>query len=126
MSKLSITRFIETSRFIATEAGQQLSDFITYMADFAEQSLRALRNGLTFGDNMNCLIVNATLQDQVAQVINSNNRTPFLIFHTSISTTTAISSLIWYNNSSNQLVVKPSFVGSPTDKIAVVLVLVFQ
>ena len=60
--KLFINRIIETSRFLSTDAGQQLTDFINYMADLAEQVVRTLRNGLTFGDNFSCSISDVELR----------------------------------------------------------------
>ncbi len=126
LAKLSITRFLETSRFLSTDAGKQLSDFILYVSDFAEQALRALRNGLTFADNVNCLVVNATLQHEKPQVINSNGRQPFLILHQTISTSTCITGLVNYQDQSNQLTVIPTFKGAPTGNVSVVLVLIFQ
>lgn len=125
MAKLSITRFLETSRFLATDAGKQLNDLIIYLSDFAEQTLRALRNGLTFQDNFNCQISAATLKHNVPQVISSPRR-PFAILHSTTSSTTAISSLVWFMNDQGQLTVIPEFKGAPADQQSVVLVLIFQ
>jgi hypothetical protein len=126
MAKLSITRFFEISRFLATEAGKQLSDFLIFASDFFEQVLRALRNGLTFADNMNCTVLNVTLQHEVPQVINSGGKTPFLILNRTISTSTTITGLVSYMDNNNQLVVVPTFKSAPSGDISVVLVLIFS
>lgn len=125
MAKLSITRLFEVSRFMSTEAGQQLHDLIVYLSDFAEQTLRALRNGLTFGDNFNCEIVTATLQHEVPQAISAKAK-PILIFANAVSSTTAVTGLVNYVNSQGNLIVTPTFKGAPTGQISVVLVLVYQ
>lgn len=126
MAKLSLTRFLEISRFLATDAGKQLADFITYVSDFAEQTLRALRNGLTFQDNFNSSVITTTLKHATAQPINTNNRQPYLILHATQSTTTAITSLVWAMNESSQLIVTPEFKGNPSDVQTVVLVIFFK
>ena len=70
--KLFISRIIETSRFLSTEAGQQLTDFINYMSELAEQTIRALRNGLNFSDNFSCKVVSLEVKTAVNQAIQAD------------------------------------------------------
>ena len=65
--KLTITRVLETAKVLATEAGQQIGDFISYMAEFVDQVVRALRNGLTFKDNFDCEVRLVSLLHNTAQ-----------------------------------------------------------
>lgn len=124
--KLTVTRILETSRFLATDAGKQLQDFITYFADFANQVLLSLRNGLTYTDNMNSAVVTVSLSHETAQVVYSGVTTrPLAIHHQTVSSVTAISCLVWSLNQAGQLTVTPTFKGSPSGKISVVLVIVF-
>jgi hypothetical protein len=124
--KLTISRLLETSKYLATEAGQQLSDFIQAMADLTENVVRILNNGLTFGDNFNCKVATLSLRNNVEQVVNTDGKRAIgVIVLQSISTTTAVQSLISYTNNSGQFVVKPSFVGSPTNTIDVNVAILF-
>lgn len=107
--KLTITRILETSRYLATQVGQQIPDFILYSADFFNQALLTLRNGITYADNMNASVVTVTLQHQIAQVVYNTSNRPLVIHHATVSSTAAISNLIWYVNSKNQLTVIPTF-----------------
>lgn len=67
---------LETSKFLATQAGQELNDLIVYLGDFAEQTIRALRNGLTFADNFNCKIIAAQMVHGVPTSIDTERKTP--------------------------------------------------
>ncbi len=76
MARLTLNRLLETSKFLATDAGQELNDFIVYVSDLASQTMSALRNGLTFADNMNCLVKTLTLTSGVSQIVDTGGKTP--------------------------------------------------
>mgnify|MGYP006933461297 CR=1 FL=1 len=59
--KLSIARVLETSKYLATDAGKQLEEFVTFVSDLSEQMIRSLRNGLTLRDNFDCQVVDVTI-----------------------------------------------------------------
>jgi hypothetical protein len=76
MARLTINRILETSKYLATDAGQQLADLITYIGDFAEQTIRALRQGLTFADNVKCLMPTVAVTSATATLVNLDGKTP--------------------------------------------------
>ena len=55
MAKISVSKIFELSKYLATKSGQELKDALIYLSEFAEVSLRTLRNGLTFRDNFDSL-----------------------------------------------------------------------
>lgn len=77
MAKITIQRIFETTKALSTEAGQSLADFINFNAQFAEITLRALRNGLTYADNIDCEIKIIEVSDDTLTVISlSGTRRP--------------------------------------------------
>lgn len=65
MARLTIARVFEASKILATEAGQQIRELVTYSSEAFEQIVRALRNNLTFEDNFRCRVVTVSLTDAV-------------------------------------------------------------
>jgi hypothetical protein len=65
MAKITIQRIFETTKALATEAGQSLQDFINFNAQFAELTLRSLRNGITYSDNFDCEIKKISISHNV-------------------------------------------------------------
>lgn len=77
MAKITIQRIFETTKALSTEAGQSLADFINFSAQFAEVTLRSLRNGLTYQDNMDCEIKTVELTHNTLTTISlSGTRRP--------------------------------------------------
>lgn len=133
MAKLSIQRLMEVSKLLATDAGQQLQDALTFLNDVSDQVLRALRNGLTFRDNFNCQIAEAELSHDVESLVNTgSNRAVGIIplrvsmSNNSGSTKSAVSALVWYINNQGKLTVKVSFSDAPTDSRKVQLLILFE
>ena len=124
--KLSLSRLLETSKFISTDAGQQLADFIEYVADLAENTIRALQNQLTFQDNFNAKVSLVSLKHNVEQIVNTDLKRPIgIIPLQTVSTTTGVDSIIWYINNSGQTVVKVGLVGAPAAAVDVTLAILF-
>lgn len=124
--KITVSRLLETAKLLQTEAGQQLSELIDYVNTGFEQIVRALRNGLTFSDNVNCKVSTVDLTHNVEQVVNSDSKTPFgIIPIRTLSTTTGIDSLAWYIDTSGRLVVKAGFTGAPSGVQKVTLIILF-
>lgn len=120
--KLSIPKLLETSKLLSTEAGQQLADLISYVSITLSQLIQSLRGGLTFEDNFDCLIQTVSLTHNISQVINRGSLSKTVssvVPMQAISTSTAITCLVWYLDSSNSLVVTPQFFGSPTSAVTV-------
>lgn len=127
MAKLSISRLLEASKLLATKSGQELADLINYVNDLADQTLRALRQGLTYQDNLKCELITATLKDGVEQTINYNGDTIVEVRAIrTISTQYGMASMLWYKNSANELTVKVGFTGGPTSTVETVLLVMYQ
>lgn len=127
MAKLSIQRLLEVSKLIATEAGAQLEEAITFLNDLADQTIRALRNGLTFRDNFNCIIQEASLQNEVESILNTGGKRPYGIIPLRvISTTVGLDSFYWHINEQNQTIVKVKFAGSSSESQRCVFVVLFE
>ena len=126
MAKITISRIFETSKILATEPGQILQDFINYMSQLAEQTLRNLRNGLTFADNFDCLISTVSLKDGVEQVINTSGRQPTGIIPLRVvSTAYGSAGLVWYIDETGATKVSVTFTNSPPTAQNVVLLILF-
>ena len=127
MAKISLQRLLEVSKLLATDAGSQLGELITFVNDLADQTLRALRQGLTLSDNINCLVQTIDLKHNVESVVNTNNNTPVAIIPARVySSATGINGFIWYVNSKSQTIVKATFIDAPTDTQKCVLIIHFN
>lgn len=126
MAKLSISRLLETSKLLSTEAGQQLREALVYLNDLADQVLRALRQGLTFEDNFKCKIVSVAFQNNQETIVYTDNPNIFGVLPIrTISTSYGIDSTLWFKNTNNELVVKLGLSGSPTEAVQVQLIVFY-
>ncbi len=121
--KITVTRLLEATKYLATQFGQEAPDFFSYMSEFVDNCVRALRNGLTFADNFDATIKPLTLTHNTAQVITlATGKTAVGILPLRVvSTTTGLDSLAWYYDQQNRLTVKAAFTGAPTDAQQVLL-----
>lgn len=126
MARLTIGRIFESSKALATEAGKQLTDFINDFADFREQVIRALRNGLTFKDNFNCIVSTVSLKHNTPQVINTNGQQPIGVIVLRSAKQIYNVTIAWELNDKSELSVLPTISGSPTSAIDVVLLIIFE
>jgi hypothetical protein len=127
MAKLSIQRLLEVSKLVATDAGQQLQEALTFLNDVSDQVLRALRNGLTFQDNFNCLVTESTLKhDTETQISTSGKRPSGVIPLRVLSTSSGIDGITWFLNNQGQLTVKIKFTDAPTESRKVQLLILFE
>lgn len=124
MAKITISRLLETSKILATKSGQELQDMITYFGDFSEQTLRNLRNGLTFFDNFNCSKKSVSLVHNTPQVVNTDGRSPYKV-ETTYQSAIPITGFGWYFNDKGETVVTALFSGSPTAAQNITLVIFF-
>lgn len=115
MAKISISRIFETSRALATKSGQELADVVGFVADLGEQSLRALRNGLTYGDNFDCEPKLVYLRNDFATVVSVQATKPVkeVRIRRFLDTRYPLTSWIWYTNATGNLTVKATFGSSP-------------
>lgn len=123
--KVTLTRLLETSKYIATEAGQQLADMITLLADFMDQGVRSLRNGLTFRDNFDAETKKLTLKDGVATTVAITKTVTGAIVTRTLSSTYSLATFAWYYDSNSKLTVKATFLPTPATTQAVDLEAIF-
>lgn len=127
MSKITITRLMEISKALQTEAGQQLVDVLQYLQGYVEQTLRALRGGLTFSENFKCDVLSVELENGTGQIVQSEN--PSNIYGVlplrSVSVENFFDSFGWYINDDNELVVQAEFVGAPTDPVTCTILVLY-
>ncbi len=135
MAKLTVSRLLEVSKLLSTEAGQQLQELITFVNDISDQTIRALRQGLTFDDNVNSKTATITLKDQTEQIVDTGGKTPWSVIPSRvISTVYGIAEFYWYMNNSGQLVVKIKYAvpitspvtAAPASSLSVVVLMLFN
>lgn len=125
MAKITIARLLETSKLLATEAGQQLSELITYMSDLSEQVLRTLNNNVTIRDNLSAKIATVSLKQNTEQVLNTDGKYPIWVAPARVvSNTYGVENFHWYINSANDVIVRIAFTGGPPSSTAYDVVLV--
>lgn len=125
--KLNIPRVFEKSKILSTEVGAQISEFVDFMADFVEQTTRALRNQVTIGDNMDAIISEVTIPHQTETVVYTNNKTPIGIHVIKVSSKDyGVDSLRWYIDEKNQTKVWIKYDAVPISDINVKLVIYFS
>lgn len=130
MAKITVSKIFELSRYLATRSGQELKDALIYLSEFAEVSLRNLRNGLTFRDNFDSIskIVALTSGTETAVSISGNRRpTCVLLCRVIDDTYYRIDAFGWKFSADGNVVVTVDFSGSPsaTEAISVELLLLF-
>jgi len=123
--KISLTRNLETAKILATEVGQQLRPFITYLAEFVQQVVQALLNGLTFSDNFDCEIKTVSLSSGQAQVIETKKTAKLVLVGRVFSQTHGLDAFAWYYDANSKLNVKATFTGSPDSALDVTIVVLF-
>ena len=124
MAKITISRIFETSKALATESGKELSEFITYTADVIEQTLRALRNGITFQDNANCITPTINVRHYIPQTVNTDSKTPWAVWVA--KSAMPVTSFYWKIADNGSLQVTISFLSTPTTEQEVALIILFK
>lgn len=125
---ISIAKLVEVSKFLATEAGGELREFIEYMGGMSEQVIRALKNGLTFRDNFDAEVLEVELTSGTAQIVGNKKTTvkpSGVLVQRVISSLYSLDAFLWYLDGQNKLTVKATFTGSPTDKVTVSLIVLY-
>lgn len=125
MAKLTINRILETSRFLATKSGQELADLITYLGDLAEQTIRALRQGLTFEDNVRCQVKTVTMESGVSTLVNTDGKTPIGIWPIKVvSGAEGYGAFSWSIGSDGRLSCEIDLVGGGTKADVTLIILI--
>ena len=128
MTKIAITAFLETSKFLATKAGAELGDFISYVSDLADQSLRTLRNGVGIRDNLDAAVKSVSVKHNTDTVVNTDGKVPLAIIPTYQlgSLANMISAFGWTINGSGQTVIRVKFDSATTAAVDISLVVLFS
>lgn len=130
MAKITVSRIFELSKYLATKSGQELKDALVYMSEFAEVSLRNLRNGLTFADNFDCETKTVSVRTNTEAKISlaSRKRASSVLIRRVVSDAFYIVEKFgWKYNADGDIVVTIVFSGSPasTLDISVELLILF-
>lgn len=127
MAAINVGRIFETSKILATKAGQEIRDFVDYSAAAFEQVVRALRNGLTFADNFDAKYIEVELVNDTVTGLNTGAKRPKLILPCQvISLAYGWDSFHWYIDGAGQTKCVMGFTGTPgTTQIKVVLLIVY-
>lgn len=116
MAKITISRIYELSKYLGTQAGKELQDPLTYMSEFAELTLRNLRNGLTFNDNLDCVTKRVTVKNNTETIVSiaSKKRAVRINIDRAIDDTFyVVTGFGWKFNTDGDVVIKVTFAGSP-------------
>jgi hypothetical protein len=114
MTQIKVSRLVEVGKILATKVGQEIPDFVQYVADLAEQVVRALRNGLSFTDNMDATFKTVSLVSGLTAAVNVGARRPVGIWPVQVvSTAHGWESFHWYIDGSGQAQVVMTFTGTP-------------
>jgi hypothetical protein len=127
MAKITIQRVFDTTKALATEAGQSLQDMIQFQAQFAEVALRALRNGLNYADNMDCEIRQLSLSHDTQTVLTVGNKRPTEIRQRRILDVghTLTQPIAWGFTAAGKPYVTASFSPTPTDPVSIEIIILY-
>jgi hypothetical protein len=116
MAKVNISRLFEVSRYLATPAGAQLKDALEYISSFATETVRTLKQGLTFGDNFDAEIKFISVLNNVETVVMPTKKgtvSQVMIRRVVDNVYYVVDKYGWKYNPSGDVVVKIVFDGSP-------------
>lgn len=122
MAKITISKIFELSKYLATKSGKELQDALIYLSEFAEVSLRNLRNGLTFRDNFDSQFKIVSLKSGVETIVAiPDNRRPSCVLVSRVVSDVYydVDSFGWKFSSEGNVVVSLTFSGSPPATLAV-------
>jgi len=125
--KLTTNRNFETSKVLETKAAQEtgIKDFIQFCSDAFSQIISALRNGLSFEDNMRCFSQQVDLTTGVGQEINTNGKTPLHAWISKPSYAYPLKSFGWKINDNGKLQVIATMDNSPTAPVTLTMLIFY-
>jgi len=130
VSKITVSKIFELSKYLATKSGQELKDALVYMSEFAEVSLRNLRNGLTFSDNFDCetkLVSVRTNTETKVSLANRKRPSCILVRRVISDVYYVVDKFGWKFGQDGDIVINITFGGSPaaTEQISVEILILF-
>ena len=123
--KISSAKLLDSAKLMATKIGREIPDFFTFVTEFTEQTIRALRNGLTFEDIFLCQQKTISLLHGQAQSVQTDQKVIGIIPLRLVSQTYLIRDFGWYYDDQGKLTVKANFDSDPGQALNVVIVLLF-
>jgi hypothetical protein len=131
MAKITISRIFEISKYLATKAGQELRDPLTYLSEFAEVTLRNLRNGLTFADNLDCEVKRVSVRNDLETIVSTSTSDSKRAVRITVDraidgTYYVVNSFGWKYNANGDIVIKATFDGTPAASLAIPLDIVIH
>ena len=109
MAQFNITRLLDTSKAATTQAGQQLSDVLDYLTSFVEETVKNLRSGLTFKDNVACDVKTVQLKHGVAQKVSSTKPATGMLVTRVQDPGYLVDAFNWYYDATGSLTVVCAF-----------------
>lgn len=131
MAQFNITRLLDTSKALTTQAGQDLTDVLTYLTDFVEQTVKNLKQGLTFRDNVACNVKTVSVKNGVAQKVSATNSVTGMLVTRVGDSKFLLDCFNWFYDSNGSLTVVCTFKAAdlsatlPTKAVDVDLVILF-
>lgn len=123
--KITITRLLETAKYLSMPVESAFKDLVVYLAEFVEQTVRSLRGGLTFVDNFDAKVSSLELKHDTAQVVAAERAVKGVLITRVYSSSSKLDAFTWYYDDGNRLTFKASFTGSPTAAVKVDAVLLY-
>jgi len=117
--KITISRLLEVSKYLASEVGQKIPDFFQYMGTFVEEVIRTLKNGVTLVDNMAGEIRAVSLKHDTEQIIEVKKPVTAAQVMRIVSKGETFTSFGWWYDSQGKLTVKLKFGSTPTPTDAI-------
>lgn len=131
MALFTITRLLDISADLATQAGQQLATTLAYLSEFVEQTARSLRQGLTFRDNFDASVRITALKHGQAQKISATKQATAILAVRVSDPKYLLDAFNWYYDPNGDLTVLALFKASdlsttiPSTSLDVTLVVLF-
>lgn len=128
MAKLTALKLFDTALLKGSKSAQELAPFIEFVNGNFDSIIRALRNQLTFGDNIKSQVIQAEVTQGLATAINLSNTSvlgaiPLRIDHP----TDSLESYIFRQQSNGTWAFTPYFrLASATEKRSVTFLVLFN
>ncbi len=113
--KVTVSRLFEISKYLDTDSGKELEGALSYISEFAEVTVRGLRNNLTFEDNVDCEQKRISVRHNVETIVSiATRKRPVRIYlDRAVSQYYVTTGFGWQFNNAGQVIIKVLFDGPP-------------
>jgi len=125
--KLKISKVLDVSKFLPTEAGDQLKDLIIYIGEFTQQVIQAIGGKLNFADNFVSELKTINVISNQVAIVSVDGRRVSNVFVVRVleSTYFVVNKFGWkYGNDGNLNLVIGIF-GDPVDPVQVEILILY-